>query len=63
MNNPYALDFLVRMSIEGDLRWLLDSGEGTQCQRRTAMMALYASELRSRQDIKELEREYMEASE
>ena len=34
--NPYALDFIVRMALEGDLRWLLGRGEGTQCQRHEA---------------------------
>ena len=61
--NPYALDFFVRMAMEGDLRWLLDRGEGTQCQRHEAQMVLYASKLRRREDVRELERECMEASE
>lgn len=61
--NPYALDFFVRMAVEGDLRGLLDRGEGTQCQRRTAMMALYASKLSRERDVRELDRMYLEASE
>lgn len=63
MNRFYALDFLVRMAMEGDLRWLLDRGEGTQCQRHEAQMVLYASKLRRREDIREMERMYLEASE
>ena len=61
--NPYALDFIVRMAMEGDLRRLLDRGEGTQCQRHEAQMVLYASKLRRWKDIKEMERLYLEASE
>ena len=61
--NSYALDFLVRMAVEGDLRGLLDRGEGTQCQRRTAMMVLYASKLSRERDVRELDRMYLEASE
>ena len=61
--NPYALDFIVRMAMEGDLRWLLDRGEGTQCQRHKAQMVLYASKLRRGQDIREMERMCLEASE
>ena len=61
--NPCMLDFIVRMAVEGDIRWLLDRGEGTQCQRHKAQMALYASKLRRWEDIKEMERLYLEASE
>lgn len=61
MNRFYALDFIVRMAMEGDLRWLLDRGEGTQCQRHKAQMVLYASKLRRWEDIKEMERICMEA--
>lgn len=56
----YALDFIVRMAVEGDIRWLLDRGEGTQCQRHEAQMVLYASKLRRGQDIREMERLYLE---
>ena len=59
--NPYALDFFVRIEYEGHIRWLLDRGEGTQCQRRTAMMRAYASKLRRREDVRELERMCREA--
>ena len=55
--NPYALDFFVRVAYEGDILQLVRRGKGTQCQQRTAMMRVYASKLRRRQDIKELERE------
>ena len=61
--NPYALDFIVRMAVEGDILMLVRRGEGTQCQRRTAMMVLYASKLRRREDVREMERMYLEASE
>ena len=61
--NPYAFDFFIRRCFEGDIRHAVRRDEGTQCQRRTAMMRVYASKLRRRQDIKELERECMEASE
>lgn len=57
--NTYAFDFLIRWYFEGDLRDAVRRGEGTQCQRRTAMMRVYASELRRMQDVRELEREAM----
>ena len=61
--NPHAFDFFIRRCFEGDIRYAVRRDEGTQCQRRTAMMRVYASKLRRRQDIRELEREYREASE
>lgn len=61
--NPYAFDFFIRRCFEGDIRYAVRRGEGTQCQRRIAMMRVYASKLRRRQDVRELERECMEASE
>ena len=59
--NPCAFDFFIRVCFEGDILQLVRRGEGTQCQRRTAMMRVYASKLRRRQDVRELERECMEA--
>ena len=61
--NPHAFDFFVRMVLESKVENILRRGEGTQCQRWEARMVLYASKLRRRQDIKELERECMEADE
>lgn len=61
--NPCALDFFVRWVMELEVENALRRGEGTQCQRHEAQMVLYASKLRRRQDIKEMERMYLEASE
>ena len=61
--NPHAFDFFIRRVFEGDLRHAVRRDEGTQCQRRTAMMRVYASKLRRGQDIREMERLYLEASE
>jgi hypothetical protein len=61
--NLYALDFIVRMVMELEVENALRRGEGTQCQRHEAQMVLYASKLRRGQDIKEMERLCMEASE
>lgn len=55
--NPCALDFFIRWYFEGDLLDAVRRGKGTQCQRRTAMMGVYASKLRRMQDVRELERE------
>lgn len=49
--------------MEGDLLMLVRRGEGTQCQRRTAMMALLASRLATMRDVREMDRAYMEAEE